>query len=249
MGRWLKLEVSWSMSPWVCVLSAESRLAWIELLCYVKTSGFGGRAKAPAATAFARRCFIGEEAVRQMLMAAEADGALQIVDGEWVVKNWHKYQDDETHAERQARYRAKKKQESDGSDASHASRDGSDDKNENENENENENPPISPQGDRGKRDFAQGVPVPDDLQAIEGFAEAWDSRKEQRQSKPKTRFPTEASVRAELKLLASCKDPVAVLNRAVASGWQGLNIQDRDRKEFKPPMRNGQPDEGGRFLN
>lgn len=111
------------------------------------------------------------------------------------------------------------------------------------------NPPISPQGDRGKRDFAQGVEVPQQLESIQGFSEAWEARKEQRQSTPKTRYPTEASVRAELKLLESCRDPVAVLNRAVASGWQGLNIQDRDRKGFQPPTRNGQIDDGGRFLN
>jgi hypothetical protein len=105
-GRWLKLNVAWSKSAWLEVLSAECRLAWIEMLCYIKTNGVAGKAKAPTTARFARECLIGEESVIQLLKAAESDGALTILSGEWIVSNWEYYQAADS-TERVRRFRSK----------------------------------------------------------------------------------------------------------------------------------------------
>jgi hypothetical protein len=98
-------------SEWLVVLSAEARLAWVQLLCYVKAHGHGGRVKAKPVLVFARQNFIGEEAAEQMLRAAKMNGALREEDGAWVVQNWHRHQGDETNAERQQRWREKRRGE------------------------------------------------------------------------------------------------------------------------------------------
>ena len=108
--RWLKLTTNWMESEWLLVLSAESRLAWVQLLCYVKGHGSGGRVKIKSASVFARQNFMGEESVDQMLRAAKMDGAITEDDGSWVVTNWPRYQGDETNAERQRRFKLNKKE-------------------------------------------------------------------------------------------------------------------------------------------
>jgi hypothetical protein len=105
-SRWLRLNANWMRSEWLFVLSAESRLAWIQLLCYVKTDGTGGKVKAISPMVFARSNFIGEESVAQMLAAAKQDGALSEDGGSWTVTNWKQYQESES-AERVRRHRAK----------------------------------------------------------------------------------------------------------------------------------------------
>lgn len=97
-GWWLRLQCDWMESEWLTVLSAESRLAWIQILCLVKERGgkSGGRCKAMSASVFARRNYIGEEAVEQLLKAAKNAGALCIEDGEWIITGWDKYQNPET---------------------------------------------------------------------------------------------------------------------------------------------------------
>lgn len=108
-SRWLRLNVDWHLSSWLIVLSAESRLAWVQLLCHVKTHGFSGEAKEIAPQAAERLWFVNEPSIRQMLTAAEQAGALVIEDGTWKVANWKRYQGDETHAARQKRYRERQK--------------------------------------------------------------------------------------------------------------------------------------------
>lgn len=110
--------------------------------------------------------------------------------------------------------------------------------------------PIPPKPPRGTPvDHSDGVEIPESLKPIEGFCEAWQARCSQRHAKTKTRFPTAESVKAELRQLEGCRDPVAVLNRAVAAGWQGLNIQDRDRRDWNAPNRPpAKPDDGGVWL-
>lgn len=107
--RWIRLDLSWSHSEWLSVLSAESRLAWVELLCYVKGFGTDGRARTMTPDRFARMIYVGEESVRQMLRAAEIHGSLAIIDNDWVIVKWSKYQGDETAAERMRRYRENRK--------------------------------------------------------------------------------------------------------------------------------------------
>jgi hypothetical protein len=95
-------------SEWLIVLSAEARLAWVQLLCYTKTHGLAGRVKVKPTAVFARQSYLGEESVEQMIRAAKADGALEESDGDWVITGWGKHQGDETAAERMRRLRAKK---------------------------------------------------------------------------------------------------------------------------------------------
>jgi 5-methylcytosine-specific restriction endonuclease McrA len=92
-------------SEWLIVLSAEARLAWVQLLCYTKTHGLAGRVKVKPTAVFARQSYLGEESVEQMIRAAKADGALEESDGDWVITGWGKHQGDETGAQRQKRYR------------------------------------------------------------------------------------------------------------------------------------------------
>ena len=103
--RFLKLELTWFTSPWLIVLSGNARLSWVQLLCYAKASGQAGRVKRLPPHVAARMWFLGEEDVRQMEMAAIADGAITIDGGDWVVSNWSRYQDDEGAKERMRRYR------------------------------------------------------------------------------------------------------------------------------------------------
>jgi hypothetical protein len=101
-------------SEWLIVLSAEARLAWVQLLCYTKTHGLAGRVKVKPTAVFARQSYLGEESVEQMIRAAKADGALEESDGDWVITGWGKHQGDETAAERMRRLRAKKDSNGDG---------------------------------------------------------------------------------------------------------------------------------------
>lgn len=130
--KWLRLDISWSTSDWLCVLSAEARLAWVELLCYVKAYGTAGRARAKSPEAFARMIYVGEESIRQLLKAAEMHGALSVVEGDWIIVKWREYQCDENNANRQARFRENQKSRSDapesnGSNALRPLRNGSND--------------------------------------------------------------------------------------------------------------------------
>ena len=118
--RWIRLDLSWSHSQWLSVMSAESRLAWVELLCYIKGFGTAGRARSMAPARFAHMIYVGEEAVRQMLNAAEAHGALKVVEGDWLIVKWMQYQGDEGNAARQARFRDNQKER--GSNGSNALR-------------------------------------------------------------------------------------------------------------------------------
>lgn len=106
--RWIRLDVSFSDSPWLFVLSAGAQLAWVKLLCHVKRDGVRGRCKAMAPIIAARHWGVGEEDVSKMLQAASDDGAVVIADGEWEVPNWTEYQEpDPTAAERMRRMREK----------------------------------------------------------------------------------------------------------------------------------------------
>lgn len=116
--RWHKLNVDWWTSEWVSVLSVGSRLVWVLILGYVKANGIRGKCKAIHPLLASRMWMVGEEDVRQLLMAAEKAHALHIVDGYWIVDNWAQYQTDETGAERQRRFKERQKQpESNGGNA------------------------------------------------------------------------------------------------------------------------------------
>ena len=109
MSRWIRLDVGFDDTEWVFSLSAESQLAWVKLLCYVKRDGASGKVKAMSTVVAAKRWGVGTENVEKMLFAAKQDGALTEVDGEWVINGWDEYQNpDPTSPERQRRYRDRK---------------------------------------------------------------------------------------------------------------------------------------------
>lgn len=105
----IRLDIGWSYEEWLCVLSAESRLVWVGLLCYAKGYGANGRVKTIPTSQLAAMLFVGEESTRQLLRAATTAGALSVVDGHWVVANWQRDQGDATNADRQRRFKAKRK--------------------------------------------------------------------------------------------------------------------------------------------
>lgn len=110
---WIRENVDWMFSDWLFVLSAESRLAWNQLLCYCKAYGRkGGICPKRPPLVLARQWAIGEESVSQMILAARNAGALVETDDEWTLTGWDKYQNpDPTNAERQARYKENKKEQ------------------------------------------------------------------------------------------------------------------------------------------
>lgn len=110
-GRWIRLDTTWSSSAWVCELPPESRLAWVELLCYVKAHGIGGTAKALPLPKFAAVTGVTRDAVVAMIEAAKGDDALREEDGQWVLTGWDTYQSDTTSAERSRRYRQRQKED------------------------------------------------------------------------------------------------------------------------------------------
>lgn len=112
--------------------------------------------------------------------------------------------------------------------------------------------PLPPKGDGGpaartakpKRkavDHSEGLPIPETLKAIPGFESTWRDRCDQRYAKPTTRFPTATAAEKELAQLAGCRDPVDVLNRAIAGSWQGLNIKPSDKRGWVPGQAPGAP--------
>lgn len=50
---------------------------------------------------------------------------------------------------------------------------------------------------------------------------------------------TATAARLQLKDLERCLDPIAVLERATAGQWMGLNIRDEDRRPQRPPLHQG----------
>lgn len=106
-GRWFRLNTTWSQSEWVAEMGPAARLAWIELLGYVKAHGFDGRCRAVSPVVFGRMFGIPTKDVRAMLEAAHVDGALDTDGDDWLITGWKKHQGDPTAAKRMRRYREK----------------------------------------------------------------------------------------------------------------------------------------------
>jgi hypothetical protein len=104
-GRWFRVNTTWSQSEWLAVLAPAARLAWIEVLSHVKAHGFDGRVRAVAPAVFGRMVGIDAADVRALLDAAQADGALEVDDGHWVITGWLEHQGDPTAKYRMQRYR------------------------------------------------------------------------------------------------------------------------------------------------
>jgi len=102
-SRWIRVDVSIVETDWVDLLPGASRWCWIELLLHVKRSGVRGRVRAINTNVFARRANVAPEDVEEMLSAAHADGAIETVDGDWLIAKWDEYQTPD--AVRQRRHR------------------------------------------------------------------------------------------------------------------------------------------------
>ncbi len=149
-SRWLRLNTDWHLSDWLVVLSSESRLAWVQLLCHVKINGFGGKCKAIAPIVAERLWFVNEPSIRQMLQAAENAGALVVTDGAWEVAKWNEYQGSSGNADRQKAWRQRQNRNE-----SNALR------NPTETETETEtNTPKAPKGDGVSRKPFDGAVIP-----------------------------------------------------------------------------------------
>ncbi len=111
-SRWIRLGLSWSESYWLVDLPPESRLAWVELLCYVKAFGTQGRTKRMRPDRAGGQWGIPLDSVAAMERAAIKDGALTVEGSDWVVTNWHSYQEPSTKRVREHRARGAVKGES-----------------------------------------------------------------------------------------------------------------------------------------
>lgn len=110
MARWIRLDTTFDSSEWLFVLSPESQLAWVKMLCYVKEAGTAGKAKRLSHIVAAKRWSLGSESVEKLEQAAITHGAVKIVGDSWLVVKWDQYQTtDTTNAERQRRFKSKNK--------------------------------------------------------------------------------------------------------------------------------------------
>lgn len=107
-GRWFRVNTTWSQSEWIACLAPAARLAWIELLGYVKAHGYDGKVRSVSTQVFARMVGIDPVDITAMLEAAVADDALTHADGEWIICGWKEHQGDPTGRDRVERHRQKK---------------------------------------------------------------------------------------------------------------------------------------------
>lgn len=108
-SRWFRNDVDWWEQEWILPLSSEAKHCYNLLLCRIGAVGQHGRAKKTPVMSLARQWFVGEESVRQMLIASTGAGTI-IDDGEyWAVADPTIYSKDPTVAERVRRHRESKK--------------------------------------------------------------------------------------------------------------------------------------------
>ena len=110
--RWIRLDVTWSQSEWLENLPPASQLAWVKLLCYVKSSGVAGSVKKPSNAYFARIWGLSKSSVEVMLSAASHDGAVVFDGADIVITGWGVRQMDPQAAVRMKAYRERLKGES-----------------------------------------------------------------------------------------------------------------------------------------
>lgn len=109
--RWIRLDTTWSQSEWLVELPPASRLAWVELLCFVKSYGVAGSVKKPTPAYLARIWGLSKSSIEVMFAAAFHDGAL-VQDGQdLIVTGWSVRQSDPKAAERMKAYRERLKGE------------------------------------------------------------------------------------------------------------------------------------------
>lgn len=116
-SRWIRLDTTWSKSEWIADLGPPSRLAWIQLLCYMKSHGTAGAVKRLSAKLASREWGVTRDAVTKLLNAAIKDGALLVDGDEWIITGWSDRQMDPTAAARSRRYRQRQQELTDADEA------------------------------------------------------------------------------------------------------------------------------------
>lgn len=89
---WLALAIDWNDSPMFDDANHGVRLAWVNLLCFVKAQGRAGKVRLRG-KAFANQYRLTVEAVDEMLVKANNGGAITRQGDEVTVMNWKQYQD------------------------------------------------------------------------------------------------------------------------------------------------------------
>lgn len=112
-ARWIRLDVGWSSSDWIGELRPPSRLAWIELLCYVKSHGVAGTVPLPSTAILSRLWDISRNAIDEMISGGMADGAIVFDGRDCLITGWGDRQMDKKAAERMRAYRERQKALSD----------------------------------------------------------------------------------------------------------------------------------------
>lgn len=249
-NKYLQLNCNWMESEWLFPLSDGARLAFVQLLTYIKAHGFNGRAKAKAVAIFAVQNRISEASVKELLDAAKADGALVEEDGLWILTGWAKHQGDSTNAERQARFRENRKAEL-GSNSdryvtevtpentSNALRNAKGE------EKKRNNDPLSPPGGgkpRAKRgdkwasapNLADHVPAPVATPEVRKVWEEFTGYRKDKKADPYT-----ASGLSKLWSMLETNGytapmVVGLVERCMASNWKGIPVEEIERYPKRP---------------
>lgn len=232
-SRWLRLNADWHLSDWLVVLSAESRLAWVQLLCHVKVNGFAGEVKSLHPAVAERLWFVNEPSIRQMLQAAEVAGAITITADTWIISKWKTYQGDETGADRQRRFKEKQKV----TEGNALGNGGNGSVTEvTPTETETETMTITPKSPRGLVDL-----LPDHLRTEE-VAKAWEDYCEHRRGL-KVRQYSDKGLESLSKRLShlSSMQICELLNEVISRNWQGIDpsmLPSSDGSKVPPRYQN-----------
>ena len=105
----INLDVAWSADEWLYDMRPAARLAWVELLCYVKARGVRGSVRALSPRIAADRFRLALDDIAEMLNAAVAAKALIIDGDEWRIADQSPLKSDAKAAERVRKHREKQK--------------------------------------------------------------------------------------------------------------------------------------------
>lgn len=116
MALWIRLDCNASQCGWTHRLDDAGFGAFCKLLVIIKVHGARGSIKLSDAADLAKGHSTTIQAIQRVIDAS--DGHLTVEAGRVTVKNWSRYQMDTTHADRQAAYRLRKRQNTETSDGS-----------------------------------------------------------------------------------------------------------------------------------
>ncbi len=105
MSSWIRLDEAIFTDDWYMDLSEPCKIAWIHFLLLAKRNR--GRVGTCSPKLLASNLHTSQNSAQEMIDSALKNGNLLLEDGKfWKVKNWAKYQEDQTNSERQTRHRS-----------------------------------------------------------------------------------------------------------------------------------------------